>query len=76
MKFSWPGIKNAPVHVILDGPMLKEEVILIKERLTKDDLTTFPNKKTWFESFKQTYWLLEMRNKGEADNYCSFMDVY
>ena len=35
--------------------MLKEEAILIKERLTKDDLTTFPNKKTWFESFKQTY---------------------
>ena len=55
MKFSWPGIKNAPVHVILDGPMLKEEAILIKERLTKDDLTTFPNKKNWFESFKQTY---------------------
>ena len=37
MKFSLPGIKN----VFRDDLMLKEEAMLIKERLNKDELATF-----------------------------------
>ena len=62
-------------HVLPDGPMLKEDAILIKERLNKDDLATFTNKNSWLKNFKQTYRLREMRITGDADNDCSFMDV-
>ena len=48
--------------------MLKEEAMLIKERLNKDDLATFIASNGWLEKFKQTYGLCETRITGEADD--------
>ena len=69
MKFSLPGIKKcASANVFPDGPMLKEEAMLIKERLNKDELATFTASNGWLEKFKQTYGLRETRITGEVDD--------
>ena len=69
MKFSLPGIKKcASANVLPDGPMLKEEAMLIKERLNKDELATFTASNGWLEKFKQTYGLRETRITGEVDD--------
>ena len=44
--------KCASVNVFPDGPMLKEEAMLIKERLNKDELATFTASNGWLEKFK------------------------
>ena len=68
MKFSLPGLKNRPVQMFPDGPMLKEEAMLIKERLNKDELATFTASNGWLKKFKQTNRLCETRITGEADD--------
>ena len=52
-----------------DGPMLKEEAMLIKERLNKDELATFTASNGWSEKFKQTHGLRETRFTGEPDDH-------
>ena len=42
-----------------DVPMLKEGAMLIKERLSKDELATFTASNNWLEKFKQTYVISE-----------------
>ena len=42
-----------------DDPMLKEGAMLIKERLSKDELATFTASNNWLEKFKQTYLISE-----------------
>ena len=44
--------KCASANVFPDGPMLKEEAMLIKERLNKDELATFTASNGWLEKFK------------------------
>ena len=44
-----------------DGPMLKEEAMLIKERLSRDELATFNPSNGWLEKFEQTCRLREIR---------------
>ena len=51
-----------------DGPMLKEEAILIKERLNKDEFATFAASNGWLEKLKQTYGQRETSIIGEADD--------
>ena len=51
-----------------DGPMLKEEPILIKGRLNKGELTTFTASNGWLEKFKKTYGVRDTRITGEADD--------
>ena len=51
-----------------DGPMLKKEAMLVKERLNKDKLATFTASNGWLEKFKQTYGLRETSITGEADD--------
>ena len=51
-----------------DGPMLKEEPILIKGRLNKGELTTFTASNGWLEKFKKTYGVRDTRVTGEADD--------
>ena len=51
-----------------DGPMLKKEEMLVKERLNKDKLATFTASNGWLEKFKQTYGLRETSITGEADD--------
>ena len=53
MKFSLPGIKNVPTKTFPDGPTLKDEAMLIKERLNKDELATFTASNGWLEKFKK-----------------------
>lgn len=60
--------KCANANVFPDSPMLKEEAMLIKERLNKNDLATFTASNGWLEKFKQTYGLRETRITGEADD--------
>ena len=64
MKFSLPDIKK----VLPDGSMLKEEAMLIKERLNKDELSTSTASNGWLEKFKQTCGLRETRITGAADD--------
>ena len=49
-------------------PMLKEEAMLIRERLNKDELGTSTASNGWFKIFKQTYGLRETRITGEVDD--------
>ena len=58
----------ASANVFPDGPMLKEEAMLIKESLNKDELASFTASNGWLEKFKQTYELRETRITGEADD--------
>ena len=44
----------ASANVFPDGPMLKEEGMLIKERLSKDELAMFAASNGWLEKFKET----------------------
>ena len=60
--------KCARANVFPDGPMLKEEAILIKERLSKHELATFTASNGWLETLKQTYGLRETRITGEAND--------
>ena len=48
--------------------MLKEEAMLIKARLNRDELAAFTASNGWLEKFKQTYGLRETRITGEADD--------
>ena len=48
--------------------MLKKEAILIKERLNKDDLTTFTASNGWLEKFKLAYGICETWITGELDD--------
>ena len=41
--------KNVPAHMLPDGPMMKLVAMLIKERLSQDDLATFTTKNSWLE---------------------------
>ena len=50
-----------------DGPMLKEEAMLKKERLNKNELATYFASNSWLEKFKQTYRLHEKRITGEEE---------
>ena len=67
MKFSLPVKKNVP-NVFPDGPKLKEEAMLIKERLNKNELTMLTASNGWLEKFKQMYGLRETRITGQADD--------
>ena len=42
--------------------------MLIKEKLNKDDLTSFTSLNGWLEKFKLAYGICEMRITDEADN--------
>ena len=61
--------KCASASVFPDGPMLKEEAMLIKERLNKDELATFTASNGLSEKFKQTHGLRETRFTGEPDDH-------
>ena len=60
--------KCASANLFPDGPVLKKEAMLIKERLNKDELATFTESNGWLEKFKQIYGLRGTRVTGEADN--------
>ena len=60
--------KRASAHLFPNVPMLKEEAMLIKERLNKDELDEFTASNGWLETFKQTYGLRETRITGEVDD--------
>ena len=64
---NWYG-KCANSNIFPDGPMLKEEAMLIKERLNRDEMAAFTASNGWLEKFKQTYGLRETRITGEADD--------
>ena len=51
-----------------DGPKLKEEAMLMKERLNKKELTMLTASNCWLEKFKQIYGLRETRITGQADD--------
>ena len=51
-----------------DAHMLKEETMPIKERLDKDDLTSFTASNGWLEQFKLAFGIRETRITGEADD--------
>ena len=42
--------------------------MLIKERLNKDDLTSFTASNVWLEKFKPAYGIRETRITSEPDN--------
>ena len=67
MKFSLSVKKNVP-NVFPGGPKLKEEAMLIKERLNKNELTMLTASNGWLEKFKQIYGLRETRITGQADD--------
>ena len=50
-----------------DVSMLKEEAMLIKEILNKDELALSTASNGWLEKFKQTYGLHQTRITDEAD---------
>ena len=60
--------KCTSASLLSDGPMLKEEMVLIKERLNKDDFTSFTASNSWLEKFKLVYGFCETRITGEADD--------
>ena len=60
--------KCASANMFPDGRMLKDEAMLIKERLNKDELATLTASNGWLEKFKQTYGLRETMITGEADD--------
>ena len=60
--------KYAGANVFSDGPMLKKEAMLIKERLNKDELATFTASNDWLEKFEPTCRLYETRITGEVDD--------
>lgn len=60
--------KCVSTNLFPDGPMLKEEAMLIKEKLGKNDVAAFTASNGWLEKFKQTYGIRETRVTGEADD--------
>ena len=64
---TWYG-RCAHANIFPDGPMLKEEAMLIKARLNRDELAAFTASNGWLEKFKQTYGLRETRITGEVDD--------
>lgn len=58
--------KKCPIASLFpDSPMLKEEGMLIKEMLNKDDLTSFTALNDWLEL---VYGVHETRIKGKSDS--------
>ena len=53
MKLSLPGIKNVPAQMFPDGPMLKEEAMLTKEKLNKGELVMFTASNGWLKSLNK-----------------------
>lgn len=48
--------------------MLKEEAMLIKGRLNKDDLSSFTTLNSWLEKFKLVQEICERRITDKVDN--------
>ena len=59
--------KCTSISIFPDGPMLKEEAMLIKEWLNKDDLAALTALNGWLERFKLAYEICEMWIIDEAD---------
>ena len=60
-------MEGVPTY-ISSGPMLKEEAMLIKARLNRNELAPFTASNGWLGKFKQTYGLPETRITGEVDD--------
>ena len=56
------------IFIFSPPAMLKEEAMLIKGRLNKDDLSSFTTLNSWLEKFKLVQEICERRITDKVDN--------